>query len=74
MELSGYGYVCAGGETMDSVAREVYGDEKYAAELMIANPEYASQIVFFGREKLRLPVIEIPDQTAAEPTEAPWKE
>ncbi len=74
MELSGYGYTCAAGETMDSVALDIYGDEKYAAELMAANPEYTGQAVFFGMEKLRLPVVEVQGQTAEEPTEAPWKE
>ena len=36
--MSGYEYHCAGGETFDSAALEIYGDEKYAAELLCANP------------------------------------
>ena len=34
MTLSGQGYRCSAGETFDSVALNVYGDEKYACELL----------------------------------------
>lgn len=76
MELSGYTYSCAGGETFDSVALDVYGDEKYAAELLNANPEWCDRFTFLGGEELYLPAISIPDDNAdaAEPEKAPWKE
>ncbi len=79
MELSGYGYVCAAGETFDGVALTVYGDEQYAAELLCANPEHCHTVVFSGGERLYLPVVEILDDETAEdysgaPTPAPWKE
>lgn len=38
MELSDYIYTCSAGETFDSVARNVYGDENYAPELLCSNP------------------------------------
>lgn len=75
MEMSGFVYTCSAGETFDSAAREIYGDEKYAAELLCANPEYATQSVFAGGEELLLPVIVVlPEEQAELPTTPPWKE
>lgn len=77
MELSGYGHLCAGGETWDSVALEEYGDENYAADLLCANPEYCRISVFTGGELLRLPVVTIAtenDEDEGLPETAPWKE
>lgn len=74
MILSGNGYRCSGGETFDSVALEVYGDERYAAELLCANPELCTATVFCGGEILLLPVVEIPEAGETLPAEAPWKE
>ena len=77
MLMTGYAYTCAAGETFDSVVRDIWGDEKYASELMCANPEYCTQTLFLGGEELRLPVVEIPDETdngVIEPDKAPWKE
>ena len=34
MEYSGYVWPCSAGETFDEIALMVYGNEKYAAELM----------------------------------------
>ena len=76
MILSGTQYLCAAGETFDGIALIVYGDERYAADLMNANPELVSVPMFTGGELLELPVIEIPNQTGEkymQPT-APWKE
>lgn len=75
MEMSGYAYVCSAGETFDMVARSVYGDEKYAAELLCANPEYAACIVFMGGEEILLPSIAVlPEDQAELPAVPPWKE
>ena len=78
MTLSGYAYICAAGETFDSVARAVYGDENYAAELLCANPEHAGKMTFDGSEELYLPSVVLPDKeqgsTAAETAKAPWRE
>ena len=78
MTLSGQGYICSAGDTYDSVALSVYGDEKYACELLTANPELCTITVFSGGEILKLPVAEIPD-TGGDgenymPAKAPWKE
>ena len=77
LEMSRYIYVCAGGESFDSIARDLWQDEKYAAELMCTNPEHSAKVVFTGGEKLYLPVIEPPEdemRAASEPEKAPWKE
>ena len=78
MELSGYAYTCSAGETFDGVAAFLYDDEKYAAELLNANPEFADRLVFAGGESLYIPVIYIPDtaeeETVTEPERAPWRE
>lgn len=77
MEMSGHIYRCSGGETFDSIALRVYGDEKYAAELMCANPEMVDIAVFCGGEELGLPVAYVPDTAETgghAPASAPWKE
>lgn len=75
MEMSGYTYVCTAGETFDAVARKVYGDEKYAAELLCANPEHATRSMFTGMEVLLLPSITVlPVNQTEISTVAPWKE
>lgn len=76
MTRSGYGYVCQSGETFDSVALVIYGDEKYAAELLDANPEHCGKLIFEGDEILRLPVVEVPDEEPNDyaAVKAPWKD
>lgn len=74
MTLSGMTYSCSAGETFDSVALEIYGDEKYAAELLCANPSLCRIPIFVGGETLQLPVVEVPDgDEAYMPDVAPWK-
>ena len=58
-EMSGYMYQCSAGETFDSVALQIYDDEKYACDLMNANPHLVTKSVFDGTESLFLPVVEI---------------
>ena len=53
MRLSGQGYICSAGESFDSVALSVYGDEMYAADLLCANPELGGKMNFEGGEILR---------------------
>ena len=78
MTLSEMVYKCVAGETFDSVALEVYGDEKYACELLNANPDLCLKSVFTGGELLELPVVERPDADDEDedymPSVAPWKE
>lgn len=74
MIMSGYQYNTAAGQTFDSIAREVYGDEKYASELMCANPHLTDLAVFTGQEAVLLPQIDISADTDEAPVNAPWKE
>ena len=76
MTSSGQIYQATAGETFDSVALAVYGNEKYAAELLCANPEMCLRPVFSGGEYLDLPIVEKPDDEEGEAyaiAEAPWK-
>lgn len=76
MTDSGQVYICSAGETFDSIALEIYGDEIYAAELYCANPQLSETLVFAGGEELKLPVVEIPDEDSTEAAAyiPPWKE
>lgn len=75
MDMSGYVYISSAGESADSIARDVYGDEKYAAELLCTNPELALKVRMEGGEEWLLPVIDIPSEDTKEiPDKAPWKE
>lgn len=76
MTLSGQGYICSAGESFDSVALSVYGNEAFAAELLNANPELCGKMIFEGGEILRLPVVEVVTNDSGmetAPTVAPWK-
>lgn len=79
VDMSDYVYKCSQGESFDSVALQVYGDEMYAAELMNANPEKSGLTVFEGGEYLYLPVIEVIEEEDAvintsNQATAPWRE
>ena len=59
------------------MALDVYGDEKYGADILCANPEHSGRAVFIGGERLRLPEIAIPEETYGvkiASDKAPWKE
>lgn len=76
MILSDTQYLCAAGETFDSVALSYYGDEKYAADILCANPSLCLIPIFSGGELLDLPVADMPEDEDEEymPQAAPWKE
>lgn len=76
MTLSGTQYLCVAGETFDSVALAVYGDEKHACEILMANPKLCTEPIFGGGELLELPVVEVvvSSDTDVMPATAPWKE
>lgn len=68
-------YQCSAGETFDSVALVLYGDERYARELMAANPECLDHTVFRGGERLCVPAVDRTDggALAYAPSTAPWR-
>lgn len=77
MNLSGQEYICSACDTFDSVALAVYGDEKYACELLAANQGLCTVMTFSGGETLKLPVVGIQNTGDGEsymPAKAPWKE
>lgn len=77
MILSGYAYPASEGDTFDGIALLQYGDEKYAAEIMAANPELTNKMVLNAGDMVFLPVVEVPpetEETDYAPYTAPWKE
>lgn len=77
MTLTGQKYTCSAGETFDIAAQRIFGDEKYACELLNANPALCLIPIFTGGEELDIPEIEMPSEEAEEsymPAKAPWKE
>ena len=76
MSRSGYIYHCAAGESWDTVALDLYGDEKYAADLLNANPQLCHITIFTGGEVLHIPTIRKASdgEAAYTPANAPWKD
>lgn len=76
MMLTNYEYRCSAGETFDSVSRSIWGDERWAADLMTANVLLAEKMVFTGGERLRIPVVDtvIDSHTGQQIGDAPWKQ
>ena len=67
-------YVCDAGDTFDLAAIKLFGDEKYARELMAANLKQAQTQVFTGGEQLLVPEIDRSDEGAqAFSKTAPWR-
>ncbi len=69
-------FTCAAGDHWDWLALMFYKQEKYAADLMSANPEYSGVTVFQGGEVILIPRIEETEYNEEETmasTFAPWK-
>lgn len=62
-------YETVEGDTFDSIAFAVYGDEFKASEIIKSNPDYIKNIVFNSGIKLRVPAIKTPENS----TLPPWK-
>lgn len=73
MTMSGMVYVCSEGETFDSAAFAIYRNEKYACELLAANPALCDIPVFKGGERLAIPIV-YESGGAGGAGRAPWKE
>lgn len=75
--MSNFLYHASGGETFDSIALQVYGDEQYSAPLLAANPEHAKTLQFEGGEVLYLPIVTITTPESEfdhAPINAPWRD
>ena len=73
MRLSGKTWIASAGETFDLIALYVYGDERYAAEILCVNPALSGTLVFEGGEQVLLPVVTVAAEGQT-PETAPWKE
>jgi len=63
-------YITQQGDTLDNIAKKLFGSEKYIKELILANPDYASTVIFSNGIRLNIPVITTTEQTAST---APWR-
>lgn len=63
-------YICTQGDTWDSIAFKVYGDEFLFPQIMEANRGYSEYVMFNGGES-----IAIPDRVYIENTlvSTPWQ-
>lgn len=76
MTNSGYIYTASKGESFDSIALRLYGNEKYAADLLKMNPQYGHKMTMSGGEQLKLPAVQITTDAEGREmsdTTAPWK-
>ena len=77
MQMSGQTYRCSAGESFDSIALAVYRDEKYAEDILYANPLLCGKLIFEGGELLSLPVVAVSNTDRDNnyvPATAPWRE
>lgn len=72
-QMSGFVWTASAGETFDMIALAVYGNEKYACDLMNANPKWARTARFEGGEEIAIPVV-LEQSSESGLTDAPWKE
>lgn len=56
-------------ETFDSISLLLWGDEKYAGQLLAANPSTCHLMRFSGGEEINIPQFEATDNSAL----PPWK-
>lgn len=67
-------YVCDAGDTFDMAALKLFGDEKYARELMAENLKHAATQIFSGGEQLLVPEVDRSEEGAqAFSKTAPWR-
>lgn len=60
-------YVSVSGDSWDLIAFKVLGSEKYAPDLINANPDFVQTFIFKAGEELNIPEI-----TAAKEKSLPW--
>jgi phage tail protein X len=64
-------YQTKSGDTFDSIAFALLGDEKYTRELMEANPGYLDVVIFSGGTALTIPDIDKSNTTTG--NMPPWR-
>lgn len=65
-------YITKQGDTFDSIAKQIYGDEKYFVDIIQANYDERNTVVFSSGTILKLP--EINTIEADTVTSIPWRE
>lgn len=67
-------YIASAGESVDSIALKIYGDERYAKDILISNPQISGKMFLTGGERLMLPEMENTlDRAGKSISQAPWK-
>ena len=61
-------YSTVAGDSFDAIAFKLLGSEKYAVDLIRANPTYVQTFIFSAGVELTIPEIETPKQSVL-----PWK-
>lgn len=64
-------YTTQAGDTFDSIAFELYSDEKFASRIIELNPQYADVLIFDANVEVIAPVIEEDADTPG--TAPPWR-
>lgn len=64
-------YTAKQGDTFDSIAFEMLGNEFLATNLIEANPQYVGTVIFSGGEALKIPTEE---KQEAETGLPPWRD
>ena len=63
-------YITSAGNTFDSLALAVYGEEKLAHTIIGSNPDYSDVVMFTANVVLNLPVVE---NVQTSDTLPPWR-
>ena len=63
-------YLTTKGDTWDSIAYKVYGEETFIAPLISANQEYIETVVFDDENEIEIPDISKTDSSIYLP---PWR-
>lgn len=64
-------YTTKAGDTFDSIALELYSDERLASSIIELNPQMADVLIFDANIELRAPIIEEDADTPG--TAPPWR-
>lgn len=64
-------YTTQAGDTFDSIAFELYSDEKLASRIIELNPQYADVLIFDANVEVIAPIIEEDADTPG--TAPPWR-
>lgn len=64
-------YMTQAGDTFDSIAFELYSDEKLASSIMELNPSLTDVLIFDAGVEVLAPILEEEDNTPG--TAPPWR-